>query len=79
MLWFKKSYTYSQVAKHNSENDCWIIINNNVYNVTPLVKIHPGGEEIILSVAGQDATETFFSYHEMELLLNVYKIGIIKR
>lgn len=27
-------YTKDEVIKHNKRSDCWIILNNKVYNVT---------------------------------------------
>ena len=49
----------SEVAEHCKENDCWIIINGKVYNVSAFLSEHPGGPEIILDLAGKDATEDF--------------------
>lgn len=49
----------SEVAKHCKEDDCWIIINSKVYNVSAFLSDHPGGPEIILDQAGKDATEDF--------------------
>ncbi len=43
-------FTREEVAKHASDNDCWIIINNKVYNVSTWADIHPGGRSIILQV-----------------------------
>lgn len=53
-----ESYTLAQVAEHNSENDCWTIINNNVYDITSYVPRHPGGDEILLA-CGKDGTSLF--------------------
>lgn len=51
--------TPEEVAKHNSPNDCWCIIHNVVYNLTPFLKDHPAGSKIILKYAGKDGTEAF--------------------
>ena len=38
--------------------DCWMIINGNVYDVTGFIAFHPGGNTI-LQGCGKDATEFF--------------------
>lgn len=43
----------AEVAKHNSKESCWVIINGNAYDVTEFVDIHPGGSATILRYAGQ--------------------------
>jgi cytochrome b involved in lipid metabolism len=48
--------TASEVAKHNQAADCWIIINNSVYQVTEFLTLHPGGASIIIPYCGADAT-----------------------
>lgn len=52
-------YEYDEVAKHNTQDDLWVIINGKVYDITAYIDEHPGGEEVILDLAGQDATEAF--------------------
>jgi len=47
--------TAADVAKHNTEKDCWLIIKNKVYDVTPFITSHPGGDAIF-RLAGQDNT-----------------------
>lgn len=37
-----KGITIQEVAKHNKPNDCWIIIQGKVYDVTSFLKEHPG-------------------------------------
>eukprot|EP01027_Heterolobosea_sp_BB2_P006106 GEZU01009260.1.p1 GENE.GEZU01009260.1~~GEZU01009260.1.p1 ORF type:complete len:242 (+),score=32.69 GEZU01009260.1:47-772(+) len=54
-----KYYTREEVSKHNTRNDCWLIVCNKVYDVTPFISYHPGGEYAILRHAGKDATESF--------------------
>eukprot|EP01099_Mayorella_cantabrigiensis_P002999 TRINITY_DN2356_c0_g2_i1.p1 TRINITY_DN2356_c0_g2~~TRINITY_DN2356_c0_g2_i1.p1 ORF type:complete len:155 (-),score=34.15 TRINITY_DN2356_c0_g2_i1:15-479(-) len=55
-----KIYSREEVAKHNSPNDCWVIVGERVLNVTTWINVHPGGLAI-LTRAGQDATEFFSS------------------
>ncbi len=49
----------SEVAKHNSSSDCWIIISNKVYDVTVHLRTHPGGAGLITPYCGKDATKAF--------------------
>ena len=73
-------YTYEEVKCHNTLNDCWIICNNNVYNITDFLNKHPGGNKIILDYGGLDITNNYiFSLHSMYAynMLSKYKIGSI--
>lgn len=77
-----KEYTVAQVALHNKRNDLWTIINDDVYNLTAFVEIHPGSAPPLLDVAGMDATELFYGLHRSSVLeeprYSRFKIGIIK-
>ncbi len=48
-----------KVATHDSEDDCWLIIDNKVYDVTDYLRLHPGGKAIVASYCGQEATAAF--------------------
>lgn len=54
-----KTFTRAEVAKHNTENDCWIIIDGAVYNVTTFAQLHPGGAQILIDLGGKDVTGMF--------------------
>ncbi|XP_073054052.1 cytochrome b5-like [Primulina eburnea] len=54
-----KLLSYSDVSVHNTSEDCWVIINSKVYNVTNFLSEHPGGDEVLLESAGKDASEEF--------------------
>ncbi|ASJ12677.1 cytochrome b5 domain-containing protein [Thermococcus thioreducens] len=71
--------TLEEVAKHSSENDCWVVVENRVYNVTSLIDTHPGGRDAILKYCGTNATEVFFLEHNQNdyEALQAYYIGTI--
>ncbi|XP_048422208.1 cytochrome b5 [Pyrus x bretschneideri] len=52
-------YLFEEVAKHNHKKDCWIIISGKVYDVTPFLEEHPGGDEVLLLAVEKDATDDF--------------------
>ncbi|EQC29228.1 cytochrome-b5 reductase [Saprolegnia diclina VS20] len=58
-----KVFTVDEVAAHKTTEDCWIVVGEagakKVYDVTKYLDDHPGGPEIILDLAGQDANEEF--------------------
>jgi hypothetical protein len=49
----------AEVAKHNSTGDCWIIVNNKVYDVSSYLRSHPGGRGTITPYCGKEATHAF--------------------
>ncbi|EHA50730.1 hypothetical protein MCOR27_006984 [Pyricularia oryzae] len=55
----EKTFTYQDVAEHNTKKDLFMVIHDKVYDATKFVDEHPGGEEVMLDVGGQDATEAF--------------------
>ncbi|KAI9187721.1 fatty acid alpha-hydroxylase [Blastocladiella emersonii ATCC 22665] len=50
----RSTFTAAEVAKHASENDCWITRRGRVYDVTPFLHDHPGGPDLISEYAGRD-------------------------
>jgi cytochrome b involved in lipid metabolism len=76
-----KTFTVEEIAKHNTAQDCWIIIEGKVYDMSKFLagksfyfKLlifhleHPGGSKVVLKVAGKDATKEFKSLHNNEVL-----------
>ena len=56
-----KLITSTEVAKHNTSNDCWIIVNNKIYDVSQYLKfnLHPGENATITPYCGKEATRAF--------------------
>ncbi|GFQ00377.1 cytochrome b5 [Phtheirospermum japonicum] len=54
-----KVHAFDNVANHNKKDDCWLIISGKVYDVTPFLEEHPGGDEVLVMSTGKDATTNF--------------------
>lgn len=52
-------YTVAQVAAHNKDDDCWVIVHGKVLDVSLYMAKHPGGKPLIFRSAGQDVTKDF--------------------
>ncbi|XP_033619260.1 cytochrome b5 reductase 4 isoform X2 [Fukomys damarensis] len=55
--------TEEELKKHNKKDDCWICIRGYVYNVSPYMEYHPGGEDELMRAAGSDGTDLFDQVH----------------
>ncbi|XP_012533501.2 cytochrome b5 isoform X2 [Monomorium pharaonis] len=76
-------YSLTDVAKCNGKNGTrtWIVIYDNVYDVTDYMQQHPGGPELIEEYAGKDATSGFDDFgHSLDAtkMLKKYLIGELK-
>jgi cytochrome b involved in lipid metabolism len=77
------SYNMEEISEHASAEDCWLLIEGKVYDVTEFVNGHPGGKAI-LEGCGMDATELYKTRpmgsgtehsEEARSLLDEYLIG----
>jgi len=73
----KKVYTWSEVAKHKTEGDCWVVVNGEVLDVTKFLPDHPGGKKAIMLFAGKDASEEFNMLHKPEVVMKYAPEAII--
>uniref|UniRef100_A0A2R5LCN6 Cytochrome b5 reductase 4 n=1 Tax=Ornithodoros turicata TaxID=34597 RepID=A0A2R5LCN6_9ACAR len=56
--------TPDELGKHNKREDAWICLKGRVYNVTPYMEFHPGGEDELMRGIGKDATDLFNQVHK---------------
>ncbi|KAJ6127181.1 cytochrome b5 [Penicillium sp. IBT 18751x] len=77
-----KELTLAEVTAHNTKKDLYMVIHDKVYDCTSFVDEHPGGEEVLLDVGGQDGTEAFedvgHSDEAREILDGLF-VGNVKR
>lgn len=67
----------AEVAEHDAQDDLWMIIKGNVYDITTYVSCHPGGVRALVKFAGKDGTENV-QYHSpkmLEILNSQYFVG----
>ncbi|KAL1976706.1 hypothetical protein VTN31DRAFT_2988 [Thermomyces dupontii] len=67
-----QTFSKDQVASHNKADSLWVIIDEDVYDLTKFQDDHPGGKKILQRVAGKDASKQFWKYHN-EGILKKYK------
>lgn len=74
------TFTVEEVSKHNKPEDCWVIMEGMVYDITDFLKLHPGGADTIMKYAGKDCTDAFNKAHSYvnkdELLFNEI-VGVV--
>lgn len=56
---FAQEFTLEDVAKHNDEKSCWIVIDNKVFDVTKYIDKHPAPKVIMKKSCGKDVTQGF--------------------
>lgn len=39
----KKLLSTEQISQHSSPDDCWIVVDNQVWDMTDFLEEHPGG------------------------------------
>jgi fatty acid desaturase 2 (delta-6 desaturase) len=62
---------WAEVQKHNTRESSWLVINDQVYDITNFGRRHPGGK-VIYHYAGQDATDSFRALHPDSALVMKY-------
>ncbi|KAG9228905.1 putative acyl-CoA dehydrogenase [Amylocarpus encephaloides] len=67
-----KSFSAADVASHNKLENLYIIVDEDVYDLTTFQDEHPGGKKILTRVAGKDASKQFWKYHN-DGILKKYK------
>ncbi|KAF2759445.1 putative mitochondrial cytochrome b2 [Pseudovirgaria hyperparasitica] len=60
--------TAQTVQQHACADDCWLVIDGKVWDMTAFAPRHPGGSQIILTHAGRDATTAYNTIHAPSLI-----------
>ncbi|VDM26312.1 unnamed protein product [Toxocara canis] len=53
----------AELKRHTTVDDCWVLLEDKVYDVTEYLSFHPGGVDELMRAAGCDGTRLFNKYH----------------
>ncbi|KAL2831424.1 FMN-dependent dehydrogenase-domain-containing protein [Aspergillus cavernicola] len=59
---------FSELQRHATPEDCWIVVHSRIYDVTAFLDEHPGGSAIILKYAGTDASKAYDEVHAPSMI-----------
>ncbi|WWC88420.1 uncharacterized protein L201_003331 [Kwoniella dendrophila CBS 6074] len=74
--------TLAELKEHNTPDDAWSAFNGMVYNITPYLPFHPGGEDELMRVAGRDGTKLFMLTHSwvnLDFMMKECLVGVLVR
>lgn len=77
----RKTLSSTEVAKHSTREDCYLIVKNIVYDVTTYIDKHPGGKSKIVNKCGQESSSAFAAIHSnfaWNLLAKYYVADLVK-
>ena len=63
-----RKISMQEVERHNTSDDCWVVINGKVYDLSTFQATHPGGSEIITGNAGKDVSNLFNDVHPKDIV-----------
>jgi L-lactate dehydrogenase (cytochrome) len=63
-----RTISMQEVERHNTPDDCWVVLNGSVYDLSAFQKEHPGGSKIITDNAGKDVSNLFNPVHPKDIV-----------
>ncbi|XBW36015.1 hypothetical protein QEN19_001590 [Hanseniaspora menglaensis] len=81
-IWTIEQFTYRSQRLWKEKNIALVLIENIIHDVTSFIGGHPGGEQLIVSAIGKDATEAFnggvyFHSNASRNLMSNMRIGVL--
>lgn len=76
----KRLISMNEVKQHKTEGSMWTVLKGRVYNISPYMKFHPGGVDLLMKAVGKDCTGLFNKYHawvNFEFLLEKCLVGTL--
>ncbi|XP_017638104.1 cytochrome b5 domain-containing protein RLF isoform X1 [Gossypium arboreum] len=76
----RRLVSMSEVKQNQKEGSMWTVLKGRVYNISPYMKFHPGGIDMLMKAVGKDCTSLFNKYHawvNAEFLLEKCLVGTL--
>lgn len=76
----KRLISMNEVKQHQNEGSMWTVLKGRVYNLSPYMKFHPGGADMLMKAVGKDCTSLFNKYHawvNAEFLMEKCLVGTL--
>ncbi|GAA0144115.1 reductase [Lithospermum erythrorhizon] len=76
----KRLISMNEVKEHKTGDAMWTVLKGRVYNISPYMKFHPGGEDFLMKAVGKDCTSLFNKYHawvNADALLEKCLVGLL--
>ncbi|KAL6785995.1 CYB3 [Auxenochlorella protothecoides x Auxenochlorella symbiontica] len=76
----RRGITLEEVKQHRTRDNAWTAIRGKVYNMSAYMAFHPGGDKMLLAVAGKDGTAMFDKYHpwvNIDFLMSACVVGLL--
>lgn len=79
--------TLREIETKNKEKECWMTINNKVYDFTSYIDKHPAPKSVFLKYCGKEATKAYNDKGGLgeshtknaDKLMEKYLIGVLKK
>ncbi|TNV75701.1 hypothetical protein FGO68_gene17675 [Halteria grandinella] len=69
-------YTWEHIAEQVSNGRCWVIVDNEVFDLSGFKASHPGGEKVIQNHCGRDGSSLFHGHPQWaQQKLQTFKVG----
>ncbi|KNZ56876.1 uncharacterized protein VP01_2298g2 [Puccinia sorghi] len=79
---YLQDFTFEELSKLSTPSNLHLVIRGKVYAVAKFLEEHPGGDEVLLTEAGKDATESFEDVghsEEARTLMEQFCVGTCKQ
>ncbi|MDO9598948.1 MAG: cytochrome b5 domain-containing protein [Azoarcus sp.] len=81
----ERQWSTADVARHHTADDCWMIIDGQVYDFSAYVPEHPSNPALFIPWCGKEATEAYLTKTRgrahspyADSLLLQYRIGVLR-